>query len=222
MDILKCDIYRGPNIGIYTSVNDQFVFIPPGLTETKVETLTKYLKVDDYLTTSVGNTRVIGIMMIVNNHGLLLPQTAYPDEIDFLKKTTGLNVEILETKHNALGNMMSVNDKGAIVSPLIEKENLKKIEQVLDVEVIQKRIAGYNQVGALTCSNSDGGIIHPEIDEQDLKIFSNVMGVNLEPATINGGVPFISSGVLINNKSIVIGSFTTGPEIMMLTRAFIH
>ena len=96
--------------------------------------------------------------MIVNNHGLLLPQTAYPDEIEFLEKTTGLNVEVLETKHNALGNMMSVNDKGAIVSPLIEKENLKKIEQVLDVEVIQRRVAGYNQVGAMVRANSEGGI----------------------------------------------------------------
>lgn len=221
MDIIKYDMYRGPNIGIYTSANDEHVFIPSGLTEPKVQALTKHLKVD-HITTSVGNTRVMGILMVVNNHGLLLPHTSYPDEVEFLKKSTGLNVEVLDTKHNALGNMMSVNDKGAIVSPLIERENIKKIEQALDVEVIQKRIAGYNQVGAMMCANSEGGIIHPETDEEDLKTFSNVMGVDFEPATINGGIPFISSGTLINNKTIIVGSFTTGPEIMMLTRAFIN
>lgn len=221
MDIVKYDVYRGPNIGVYTSVNDELVFIPNGFTKSKAETLARHLMVE-YRNASVGNTRLLGALMIVNNHGMLLPQTAYPDEIEFLAKTTGLNVEVLPTRHNALGNMMSVNDKGAIVSPLIEKEHLKKIEQALDVEVIQRRIAGYNQVGAMIRSNSQGGIIHPETDEEDVKTFSNVLGVDLEPATINGGVPFIASGALVNNSAAVVGSFTTGPEIMMLTRAFVR
>ena len=38
--------------------------------------------------------------------------------------------------------------------------------------------------------------------------------------TINGGFPFLSSGILVNNKSMVVGTLTNGPEIMMLTRAF--
>ncbi len=219
VDIVKYDVYRGPNIGIYTSANDDFVFIPNGFTRTKAETLAGHLGVE-YKNISVGNTRVIGALMIVNNHGLLLPQTAYPDEIELLEKTAGLNVEVLETRHNALGNMMAVNDRGAIVSPLIERESLRKIEQALDVEVIQRRVAGYNQVGAVVRANSEGGIIHPETDGEDIKTFSNILGVNLEPATINGGVPFVASGALVNNKTAVVGSFTTGPEIMMLTRAF--
>ncbi len=220
VDIVKYDVYRGPNIGVYTSANDDFVFMPNGFTRTKAEALAKHLDVE-YKNISVGNTRVIGALMIVNNHGLLLPRTAYPDEIEFLEKTAGLNVEVLETKHNALGNMMAVNDRGAIVSPLIERESIRKIEQALDVEVIQRRVAGYNQVGAVVRANSEGGIIHPETDEEDVKTFSNVLGVNLEPATINGGVPFVASGTLANNKTVIVGSFTTGPEIMMLTRAFV-
>ena len=219
MDIIKYDVYRGPNIGVYTSVNDEFVFIPNGFTKTKAEALAGHLGVE-YRNISVGNTRVIGALMAVNNHGLLLPPTAYPDEIEFLEKTTGLDVQVLQTKHNALGNMISVNDRGAVVSPLIERENLREIGQVLDVEVIQRRVAGYNQVGAMLRSNSGGGIIHPETDEEDVKAFSGVLGVRLEPATVNGGIPFVSSGTLANSRAVVAGSFTTGPEIMMLTRAF--
>lgn len=221
MDIIKYDIYRGPNIGIYTAANDDHLFIPAGFTQTKAKILQKHLGVDNYLTTSIGNTRMLGILMIINNHGILLPQTSFPAEIEFLKKNTDLNVEVLETKHNALGNMISANDKGAIVSPLIEKKNIKKIQDVLGVETLQKRIAGYNQVGAVMRSNSTGGIIHPETDNEDLKTFSSILGVPIELATINGGVPFISSGTLVNNNSVIVGSFTTGPEIMMLTRAFI-
>jgi len=37
MDIIKYDIYSGPNIGIYTRVNDEFVFLPNGFADTKSE-----------------------------------------------------------------------------------------------------------------------------------------------------------------------------------------
>jgi len=60
----------------------------------------------------------------------------------------------------------------------------------------------------------------PETDEEDIKNFSNVLGVNIEPATINGGIPFVSSGILANSNAVVVGNLTNGPEIMMLTRAF--
>ena len=219
MDIIKYDIYRGPNIGIFTSVNDKFVFVPNGFAKTKAENLAEYLQTE-YLVTPIANTRLLGILMVLNNHGMLLPRTSSPDEIANLRKHTDLNVKILDTKYNALGNLICVNDKGGIVSPIIEKEYVKEIEDVLDIEVMQKKVAGYHQVGAVMEANNLGSVIHPETDEEDLKIFSNILGVNVEPATINGGTPFISSGMLANNNAIVVGSLTNGPEIMTLTRAF--
>jgi len=219
LDIIKYDVYSGPNIGIFTSVNDKFVFVPNGFAKTKAENLARYLQTE-YLMTPVANTRLLGILMVLNNHGILLPRTSTTEEISNLRKNTGLNVNILDSKYNALGNLISVNDKGGIVSPIIEKEYVKEIEDVLDIEVIQKKIAGYYQVGAVMEANNFGGIIHPETEEEDVKKISNVLGVNVEPATINGGTPFISSGMLTNNNAIVVGNLTTGPEIMMLTRAF--
>ena len=219
MDIIKYDVYSGPNIGIFTNVNDKFVFVPNGFAKTKAENLAHHLQTE-YFMTPIANTRLLGILMVLNNHGILLPKTSSPDEIANLRKRTDLNVEILDTKYNALGNLTCVNDKGGIISPIIEKEYIKEIEDVLDIEVMQKRIAGYNQVGAVMEANNLGGVIHPEADEEDIKNFSNVLGVNIEPATINGGIPFVSSGMLANSNAVVVGNLTNGPEIMMLTRAF--
>ena len=210
---------QGPNIGIFTNVNDKFVFVPNGFAKTKAENLAHYLQTE-YLMTPVANTRLLGILMVLNNHGILLPRTSSPEEIANLRKHTDLNVKILDTKHNALGNLICVNDKGGVISPIVEKEYIKEIEDTLDIEVIQKRIAGFHQVGAVMKANSLGGIIHPEADEEDIKKFSNVLGVNIEPATINGGIPFVSSGILANSNAVVVGNLTNGPEIMMLTRAF--
>jgi len=90
----------------------------------------------------------------------------------------------------------------------------------LDIEVIQKKVAGFHQVGAVMEANNLGGVIHPEADEEDIKNFSNILGVNIEPATINGGIPYVSSGILANSNAVVVGKLTSGPEIMTLTRAF--
>ncbi len=219
MDIFTYDVYRGPNIGIYATVNDEKIFLPRGFAKSKASNLEKYLDAEA-LYTSVANTRLMGILMVVNNHGILLPNTISEMELEFYKKHTDLNVAVLDTKFTALGNMISANDKGCVVSPVIPKKQAEQVSDVLDVEVIQKRIAGYDQIGAMMTATSHGGIIHPETDDADVRKISDVLGINMEPATINGGIPFVASGVLANNKSMVVGSFTSGPEIMMLTRAF--
>ena len=219
LDIFKYDVYSGPNIGLYTAVDDKRIFLPNGFAKSKAKNLSEYLNVECVFT-SMANTRLLGVMMVGNNQGLLLPSNASPHEYEHIKKSTGLNVDVLDSKYNALGNLICANDKGAIVSPMIPKQKMKKIEDVLGVEVIQKKIAGYHQVGVMVVATMHGGIIHPETDDSDIKIISDVLGVNLEPATINGGIPYVHSGILANNHTLVVGNRTTGPEIMMLTRAF--
>ena len=214
-------MYRGPNIGVYTAVNDQYVFLPRGFAETKAVQLAKFLDVKP-LYTSVANTRLLGALMAMNNHGVLLPSTAFQDEFDYLKKNSGLKVGVLDSKYTAVGNVICANDKGAIVSPWLSKSDVETIKQILDVEVVQKRISGINVVGSMMVANNTGAVIHPEANEEDMKMFANVLGVHIEHATINRGVPYVESGILANNKGIVVGSMTTGPEIMMLTRAFLN
>ena len=219
LGISKYDVYRSPNVGIYAKCNDRFVFIPNGFAITKVKNICEFLKTD-YIFTSVANTRLLGALMVVNNTGLLLPRNCLEEERVHMKKTTGLNVDILDTKHTAIGNLICVNDKGGVMSPLIPNEYVKKVEDVLGIEVIRKRIAGYHQAGAMGVATSHGGIVHPETEEEDIKIMSQVLGVELEPSTINGGSPFVASGVLANNTSLVVGTLTNGPELVMLTKAF--
>ena len=221
MDIIKFDVYRGPNIGVYISVNDKTILLPMGFAKTKAEKLSKYLGVD-YIFTSIANTRLIGALCVMNNNGILLPKTAFENEYEFLKKELDLEVGVLDSKLTALGNVICANDKGAVVSPWLSKEDCQTISDVLGVETIQKKIAGFNQTGVVMVANNSGAAIHPEADEEDMKTFSNLLGVKIEQSSINNGIPYVSSGILANNNCIVVGSLTTGPEIMMLTRAFLN
>ena len=221
MDIIKYDVYRGPNIGVYISVNDTIGLVPMGFAETKAKKLEDYLNIE-VIYTAVANTRLIGSLSVMNNKGFLLPSTAYQDEFDYLKNETDLEIGVLDTKFNALGNVICANDKGAIVSPALSKENCKVISDVMGVEVLQKKIAGTHLAGVTLRANNTGAAIHPEAEEKDVEIIADVLGVNIEQSSINGGVPYVSSGILANNHCIVVGSLTNGPEIMNLTKAFLN
>ncbi len=220
MDIIKYNVYSNPNIGVYINGNDEFVFLPHGLAKTKAQNLAKYLKTD-YIFTSVADTRLLGILMVVNNYGMLLPKTCHYSEIEYLKRNTKLNVEVLDVKYTALGNIICVNDRGGIISPIIPNNKIKKIEDVLGIEVIQSDVAGYNQVGAMFIANSCGGVIHPRTNIDNIKSISDILKINIVHTTINSGVPFVSSGMIINNKSVVVGESTNGSEIITLTKLFI-
>ncbi len=221
MDIFKYDVYRGPNIGIYININDDFILVPMGFAQTKADKLENYLKAK-IVYSSIANTRLLGALMVMNNNGILLPKTAYMDEYEFLKKETKMEIGVLDSKYTALGNVICANDKGAIVSPWLSKEDCQTIEQVLGVEVLQKRISGFNQTGAVMVANNSGAAIHPETDDEDIKVFADVMGVKIEKTTINNGIPYVMSGILVNNHTMVVGSMTSGSEIMTLTSAFLN
>ncbi len=131
MDIFKFDVYRGPNLGVYISVNDNTILVPMGYAKSKAEKLEKYLEAE-VLFTSIANTRLIGILSVMNNKGILLPKTAYQDEYDFLKKETDLEVGVLDSKFTALGNVICANDKGAVVSPWLSQHDCQTISDVLE------------------------------------------------------------------------------------------
>ena len=221
MDIFKFEVYRGPNLGVYIRANDSVILTPMGYAKSKGEKLEKYLNAK-IIHTSIANTRLIGALCVMNNKGILLPKTTFQNEFDLIKRETDLEVGVLDSKFTALGNVICANDKGAIVSPWLSKNDCQTINDVLGVETLQKKIAGFNQTGVVLVANNSGAAIHPEADEEDMKTFSNLLGVKIEHSSINNGIPYVSSGILANNNGIVVGSLTTGPEIMMLTRAFLN
>ena len=92
----------------------------------------------------------------------------------------------------------------------------------MGVEVIQKKIASSHLTGVTIRANNTGAAIHPEADEKDIEEIADVLGVNIEQSSINGGIPYVSSGILANDHCIVVGSLTNGSEIMNLTKAFLN
>ena len=121
MAIYRYTAYKTPNIGIFAKANDSTVLVPHGFAETKSRKLAEYLQAKEVYT-SIADTRLIGPMTVLNNNGILLPSIASEDEVQFLRQATGLRVEKVESRYTAIGNLVAVNDNGAIASSLLGGE----------------------------------------------------------------------------------------------------
>ena len=116
--------------------------------------------------------------------------------------------------------LISSNDNGALVSPLLDGEVNQQVRDILGVPVNSISVGGFIQTGSVIVATNIGAAIHPKATEEEVKIISESLQVQVEPATVNGGIPFLSSGIIANSKSVIVGSLTSGPELIMLSRVF--
>jgi translation initiation factor 6 len=220
LGIYRYDIYKSPNLGLYVRTNNNTILLPFGFAETKTFKLKEYLEVENVIFTSIGGTRLIGAMSVINNNGILLSSITSDDEVEIIKRACDLTVERLSSKFTAVGNLILANDRGALVSPIFKGEVDKQIREVLGVPVLSSNIAGYYQIGSMVVATDTGAAVHPKATEEEIENISEILKVEIEPVTVNGGMPFLSSGLLANSKSVIAGSLTSGPELIMISRAF--
>ena len=129
-----------------------------------------------------------------------------------------INVQVIQEKRNALGNMILANDRGAVADLRLPSATLEAISEVLGVEVVSGEILGLPCIGAFAASTNNGVLAHPSVREDEKRKIQEVLKVPVETGTINGGVPYVKIGVIANSKGAVVGSSTTGPELMAITR----
>jgi translation initiation factor 6 len=213
------DIYRNPNVGIFSKANEKFLLMPVAYSEPKAERLASLLGVK-LIHASVGGTRLLGPLVAANSNGILLSRFAEEDEVIMLKRETGLNVERLDSPYTSVGNLVAVNDFGAAAGDLFTVRETKQMKEVFGVPVETGTVAGFSQVGAVVAASNSGALAHPRASEEDLKWLKGALRVALDVSSINGGVPFVSSGIIVNSRAAIVGTSTTGPELFILGKAF--
>jgi translation initiation factor 6 len=219
MGLHLVDLYRSPNIGIFLRTNDKSVLIPKGVATTKSKKVAEDLGVAPCFV-SVEGTRLLGPLITMNNKGVLVSRFVEDYEMKDISTQTGLVIERLKSKYTAVGNLVSANDNGAIVSPILEPAAVAQVKDVLGVgEVHRMTLKDYTQVGALVVATNRGAAVYPKLSEQEVNEIGGVLGVEPYPTSINGGVPFLSSGLVANSFNAIAGNLTTGPELVFLTKA---
>jgi translation initiation factor 6 len=207
MAIYRYTFYKSPNIGIFVKANDSLILIPHGFADTKSEKLAEYLEVKESRA-SVAGTRLLGPMSVMNNNGILLPSIASDEEVESIRQASQLKVERVES------------DNGAIVSPLFRDEVNQQVQDVLGVPAHSMAVGGFVQTGSMIVATNAGAAVTPRASEEEVKAISEILQVPADAVTVNGGMPFLSSGIVANSKHVVVGTLTSGPELIMMSRVF--
>lgn len=205
------DYYGDVNIGFYGKASDK-LFI-----SSFEKDFSNIFNVPSKRIT-IGGTEFVGLFSAMNSNGIVLPFIVIDEEMEEIKKF-GLDVLVLKEKFTAIGNLIVVNDKGAIVSDLLSKKSIKSIEDVLKVEVVQASLANSKVVGSVCFATNKGAVLHREASEEDVELVKDVLKVEVERGSVNFGSPFVASGIIANSYGALIGSKTSGYELDFIIRA---
>ena len=221
MAILRSQVYGRSLIGIYLTANNSYILHPPTLLE---PILKKYKSIFDepFYPLTINSSNLLGVYIASNKFGIIIPHITQDDELDKLKEVLKQEnrsdqIGILKSIDNAFGNLILCNDKGAIISSLL-KGFRKEIEDVLNVETVVYEFADNYLPGSITLANNFGCLVHPISTDDEIEFISSVLKVDeIDVSTVNRGVPYLSSGAIVNDKSGIFGVECTGPEMVRIT-----
>jgi translation initiation factor 6 len=213
----KFTYYGNPFIGLFARTNNK-------VTITSISSPDKFSRMaeildTEFIRTSFAGSALVGLYSVMNDHGILLSEVVDDSEVDKLKndfKSLDIDMEVtkLESRFTAISNNIALNNKCAVINPNMADEHIvKMISDALDVDVEAMNVAGYNTVGATVAATNKGFITHPSISAEELEILKNVLGVDGGVGTVNGGMPFISLGIVANDERAIVGELTTGFEL---------
>ena len=218
MPVILSDIFGDPNVGVFSFANENIAVLPAGSSAKKLANYKEALGIEAFAV-GIADSRLVGVYTAGNSKAILLPYIATEEEISKIR-STGARVVVLDEKRTALGNLMICNDNGAIVDPRLKTRTVSAIEKALKVEVRPGTIGGLPQVGSLATASNKGVLANPIIDESEKKHISEVLKVPVSVGTVNSGVPYPKSGIVVNSKGAVVGSHTLGSELLTLSTVF--
>jgi len=216
--IYLCSLFGSASIGVYSLATDNMAIVPAQVSETKARKIEEWLKVK-IIQTTIGASVLVGALARANSNGIVLPHFMREEEIQAIKSNSEINIAVMETKKTAYGNLILANDYGAVVDPRLREGDVKKIEDILGVEVVPGEIAGLPYVGSLATATNKGVLTHPLLKEEEQKLLADVLKVHVDIGTINCGIPYVATGLVGNKHGAVAGYITTGPELFMIGQA---
>lgn len=127
-----------------------------------------------------------------------------------------VNVQRVEERLSALGNVIACNDSVALLHTDVDRETEEIIADTLGVEVFRTTIAGNSLVGSYCVFNNKGGMVHPRTSLEDQEELSSLLQVPLVAGTVNRGSDVLGAGIVVNDWAAFCGMDTTSTELAVI------
>jgi len=171
---------------------------------------------------SIADAPIVGRLSVANRKGMMLPSTTTDQELQHIRNSLpdGVNLQRVEERLSALGNVIACNDYVALVHPDLDKETEEILADTLGVEVFRQTIADNSLIGTYCSISNQGGLVHPKTSIENQNELSSLLQIPLVAGTINRGSEVIGGGMVVNDWSAFCGLDTTSTELSVVESIF--
>jgi len=208
-------IHGNPLIGLYVRANEDIAFI--GVRDEKAKrVIEKELEVKA-VKVSVAGSELVGAMMALNSSGAIVGRYVKEKELNRIERE--IDVLVVDIDINCMGNVIAINDKGAIIHPDIDDKAVYEIKDFLGIDVTRGTIGGVKTVGMSSAVTNQGALVNPNSTEWEMEKISEILNVEPVKGTVHFGSEMVGTGIVANSKGYVAGRDTTGFELGVIEEA---
>jgi translation initiation factor 6 len=210
----RINLSGNPNLGVYISVTDEIAIVPFNLPMIMENSIKEALDVE-VIRSSIAGSNLAGALSAGNSKGIIVSPFTFDKEIESLE-SNGITVTKIPDKYTAIGNIIALNDNGAIATPLLSDASVKIIEDVLEIRVERSSIANSNIIGSLATVTNKGALLHPKTTVNELEFVEKVFKVPADIGTVGRGIPLVGACSIANSSGVIVAEDTTGPEMVRI------
>lgn len=206
-------------VGIFVKTSEKLTLVPTSISDKNFNYIKEALGTE-VVKCTLSNSELIGLFSVINKNGALLSPLVFKEEIDLLKNHFDV-VDVLDSEFVATGNIITANDKIALISPLLSQYDEKKIQDVLNVETIRLKVGEYLTPGANIVLTNKGALINPSVAEPEVEKLREI-GIESVAGTLNNGIKFVGLCAVANQNGYVAGLSTKGLELNRIETALFY
>jgi len=204
------DLLGSAFVGVFAATNDKVTLLPHNA-DGEFQALAAQVLGTEVLTVSIAGSPLIGIMAALNNRCIALPRTADKREHDAL--SSYFDEVIVFNPFTAVGNMMSANDHGLAVSPLVSKAEVAKLAKAFGVRASATLVAGMENTGSCIVATNKGFLASPRATTTEIRKLKTLFKADGTIGSLNYGNPFVKGCILANSKGGIVGTSSTPFEL---------
>jgi len=205
MKVLKAEVNGSPFVGLFFHLFEDF-----GIFSKKAEGLDLDIK-KEFI-----NYPIVTPFFIEYEDKIIISKNAPKDIIDIIKKY--FDVILVNTVENLIGNVFFIG-KDVILYSIAYKRDVEEMERVLGMKAYRIKTDYY--LGSIIKSYNNKVLVAQNLPDKVIeKIRSKVSPKKFDIASVNFGSPFLRYGIEINKRYLIIGSKSTGHEILKIEEFF--
>jgi len=205
MRVLKAEVNGSPFIGLFFHLFEDF-----GIFSKKVE------KLDIDIKKEFVNYPIVTPFFIEYEDKIIISKNAPKEIIDVIKKY--FDIIMVDTVENLIGNVFFIG-KNNILYSTANKKDVEEMERVLGMEAYRIKTDYY--LGSIIKSYDNKVLVAQNLSDKTIeKIRNKILPKKFDIASVNFGSPFLRYGIEINKEYLIIGSKSTGHEILKIEEFF--